>query len=522
MNRNATKAESIDPLTVNIHKEMLSKLSSGNSETSALEGELSHFIEFGSCYESCNNPPTCLNPTLLDLEHRKWNVNYLATPFDAFAPFPLGSESIFQYCLSTLEDMISAVRLRKEHVTFTFSDSTFYELSAKNKFQVIHCYNTTDQVGLANLLPVANRLLVEGDPDAVVVTESASWKRAGDGHLTVGSFLESSLCCPISMIPMMYGLRLGNHLDLGSTVPIEFHDHRSTGTVKLQWHKTPSSLNIKMGFSSELVEATIQLAKCCFIPSYTTNAVSTIDLSPLPYSPMTFYNIIRSLLERSIWTKDYLSPHEPCSPLNPIMVPSFFRLVWKSIKAWLMNQSVLFLTATNTFPHKAILKWKQKSPVQLLLISAEEFKIYDTKPGKVLPQSFFKNSHCIDDLKWSNNGFFSATTIDTFELSPFSLLLAKDHGLNTSTMFCIIDIKTSTVIFSLDFFSHFSCTSFELTSDRPNDEYKSTQKEVSLSDGLNVLCCLEFFDRYELDLAVRSKSKFKETGKLDDIILMIG
>ena len=108
------------------------------------------------------------------------------------------------------------------------------------------------------------------------------------------------------------------------------------------------------------------------------------------------------------------------------------------------------------------------------------------------------------------NEHFSAVKMDEFDLLPFSLFLAKDHGLDTSTKFCIVDTDSSTMIFWLDFFTHFSFTDF--SEERENLAETNSPKVKSFKQGLSVVCCLEYSDRYEMDVAVRGVKINAETG----------
>ena len=110
------------------------------------------------------------------------------------------------------------------------------------------------------------------------------------------------------------------------------------------------------------------------------------------------------------------------------------------------------------------------------------------------------------------NEHFSAVKMDEFDRPPFSLFLAKDHGLDTSTKFCIVDIDSSTMIFWLDFFTNFSFKDAEERKNLAENECEPKLPEVK--SGLNVVCCLEYPDRYELDVAVRGVEINAETGEL--------
>jgi len=508
-----------------INRRIMERIHTGNlGSSAAINRDLYFYLWFGNCSGFLRHKPASLNVTLLTEVMGKKHLlfDYLSTPFDAYFPMAMEDRmdfhrecSAFFYCLDQLKKMVVDFRSRKENISFTFSTGPFYSLVCEDNFNIIHTFDTAERVGLANVLPAVNRLLVQNDVNAVVVTEIPS-KRRPQLH-TIANFVEASLHCPISMIPTMYGLRFVNHLDLGIPVPVKFHDHCSVGSIKLQWSRAPSfSPNIKMGFSVEIIRAIYHLAKSCFIPSFYPDTFET----PLPYTPLTFFNILRSLVERHVWIRDFMTSHESGSPFNPVLVPPFYRLAWKTFKDLLMNKPVLIYTASRSFPVQLILKRMQQNPVQLLLVGGDHFKRHDTKPGKVLPPAFFVNANCVDDVRRAvKEPQYTAMTMDEWKVPQFSLLLAKDHGLDKSAKLCIVDIKTSTMVFSLDFFAHFSY----MDSTPPSAELsKPKVPEVKApKKGLVVLCCLELADRYEMDLVVRGVSITNEKGKKDSIVFSI-
>lgn len=275
----------------------------------ACEMELINFILTGN-FEPLGQV-VCLNPTFP--QDGPWHAYYLLScPLDAYFPIPMNEKQLapeinrpYSYCKSKLQSLVTEFRSnsKKNRILLNFYVGDCLELCTtnqhlKNKCQVVHCSDLGDRVGLANLLPAATQLLV--NDAAMLITETSAYFRSINPS-SVCHFIEESLCCPISMITTLYGLRLANHLGLGSPVPLQFHDSKSAGNIKLVWHKAPTfSSNMKLGFSAELIKATLNLAKCCFITSY------KLESYQLPYSPLTFYNIVHSLVERNTWIRDYL------------------------------------------------------------------------------------------------------------------------------------------------------------------------------------------------------------------------
>ncbi|EFX67500.1 hypothetical protein DAPPUDRAFT_115399 [Daphnia pulex] len=76
-------------------------------------------------------------------------------------------------------------------------------------------------------------------------------------------YVEKTLCCPLSMIPTLYGLRLKSHIELG--LP-EFANlrRRTPPPVNLCWQRAPPFRNVVMPASPALSEFLEQLANVCF------------------------------------------------------------------------------------------------------------------------------------------------------------------------------------------------------------------------------------------------------------------
>ena len=178
---------------------------------------------------------------------------------------------------------------------------------------------------LANVLPVAARLMINDNPNAVLVTEADAW-HGFRGPEFIVTYVEKALCCPISMIPTVYGMRLMDHLQLGCSVPAKFHDSKLANAFILKWQKAlPYSTNIKLSSSEYLMRAMLSLASISFVDSFITNDEEspskpklskkidpppklpndqTFNITPeeffppligpaLPYTPLTYYHILR-------------------------------------------------------------------------------------------------------------------------------------------------------------------------------------------------------------------------------------
>ena len=169
--------------------------------------------------------------------------------------------------------MVSKLRARRDRVFFYFHFGDCLELclreeTMKKKFQVIHCSNTIlEMAGLVNLLSAASGCLT--NPDAVLLVNIAiSCVRSYSSKLNspIVEFIESSLCCSFSMIPTLNGLRLTNHLQLGSPIPVKLHEDIVKNLVTtLKWQLSLNySSNIPLEISPDLGSAIDKLAASQF------------------------------------------------------------------------------------------------------------------------------------------------------------------------------------------------------------------------------------------------------------------
>ena len=118
-----------------------------------------------------------------------------------------------------------AFKNQKQRIVFHFHLNNCVEQCLKDEklkkhFQVIHCPDLVDEFGLANVLMAASGCLAD-TPEAVLLTES---KLNSKPKPTLTKYIEDNLCCPLTLIPTVYGVRLANHIKLGSTECYELHD----------------------------------------------------------------------------------------------------------------------------------------------------------------------------------------------------------------------------------------------------------------------------------------------------------
>lgn len=122
-----------------------------------------------------------------------------------------------------------------------------------------------DEFGLANVLMAASGCLAD-TPEAALLTET---KLNSKPKPTLTKYIEDNLCCPLSLIPTVYGVRLANHIKLGSTECYELHDcvsKRVHFTFKLRWLNIPAySSNVNLGVTSDLRKCVERFADSCRI-----------------------------------------------------------------------------------------------------------------------------------------------------------------------------------------------------------------------------------------------------------------
>lgn len=375
--------------------------------------------------------PVFINPTLLTLQTKRWEVYHLACPLEGYFPVTFREHlepksdfghSPYRYAKAKLQSLVSEFLSRKKRLTFHFHladcmEQCLTDASLKNQFQVIHCSDLVDRLGLANILYVASGCLIDS-PDAALVTDTQAWLILLKP--TIAEFVETSLCCPLSMISTLYGLRLANHLQLGNLcnpVYVNFNGS-SENIITLQWHRIQFrySDNVQLLLSPEMKKSIIELARVSFVK---VNLWHPIMRSfPLPYSPLTLFYTLQSLVNRCCWTEDAVRD------LFQLNVPSSFQLAWKTLSEWSKGEETLqFSTAPLILP----LKERPIEALWFLLVTQQDMSRYRNSGDKIRPEVFFADSHYICNLLSKKN------TVRGCPIDSVSFLLAKNHGLDLSS-----------------------------------------------------------------------------------------
>ncbi|XP_046654290.1 uncharacterized protein LOC124345853 [Daphnia pulicaria] len=311
--------------------------------------EAKRYFENGSCRLENDIEVVCLNPTILEHATLRWTLYYSLCPFDGYMPLlkeeldiSIKSKMMIRSCQKILKNLLSCYRKRlidgKTFELFFYLEDAieFCYSEIVNKFDVIDCSNMADHVGLANLILACSGKLSH-HPSAMLFTETLKWF----DFKSVKMYVEKTLCCPLSMIPTLYGLRLKSHIELG--LP-EFANlrRRTPPPVNLCWKRAPPFRNVVMSTSPALSEFLNQLANVCFdakFPYGITGVPPEYRCGMLLYTPQTFSYVVNSMIQRlegDHWLKKDVRPAE--------MHPNF-QLARRTLDAWKDGQKILKLSA---------------------------------------------------------------------------------------------------------------------------------------------------------------------------------
>ena len=304
---------------------------------------------------NCLNPPSLnniavVNPTLFSLKDGGKEVKIGACPFDAYLPdtieemlssdFATVVEDAVSYCKGKLQKMVSDLRAKRNRISFHFQFGDFSELclkeeDMKKKFQVIHCSAPlTLSFGLTNLISSTRRCLANHDADLLMNINNLSYKTTFSS-LSIADYVETYLCCSLSMIPTLYGVRLTNHFELGNPSPFQFHEYitKNEFTV-LKWQLSPCySRNIPLEISPVLATAIDKLATSRFQPHRLCGGAPILN----------FNLILQSLSLRCALLQDGKHFLSIClSKIDPGR-----RLTWRTEQAWMAGESVLRYSFSN-------------------------------------------------------------------------------------------------------------------------------------------------------------------------------
>ena len=309
--------------------------------------EIWNFFKTGNCIQLAEKT-TCINPTLLTSVTNEYTIAVAACPFEGFVPLPfreLKSSKrkgvVLGYCQNVLKKQLVQLRYSslKETTFFNFHVGGSMQLCLsepdfKNHFQIVECSNLIEHIGLVNVLLAARRCLTE-DAESIVLTDSIQWQIHKP---TIPEYVESVLCCPLTLIPTLYGLRLANHVRLGRFSPVNMLRQEPEATT-LKWQNVPTfseDVKLNLELSSSLKTAFSLLKNECFLQN--DDFDFAVDLREgTSLTPMTYYYVIQSLLSRASWNQEaakfFLEP----------AIAKPFKLFWQTITECLDGQEVSYL-----------------------------------------------------------------------------------------------------------------------------------------------------------------------------------
>ena len=499
-------------------------------------------------YEPLIGKTTCINLCnfLINMEEGKFEAGSIGIcPYDAFFPVPFEEQitssfdfkscTALDYCKTRLQWLVTQLRSRKHRNTFHFHIGSCIDLchrneSMWNKFHVIYTFDLADRYyGLANLIPAALNCLSIENPQSLLLTETAIWIKLENP--TVSEFVEIALGCPLSLVPTLYGVRLINHLRLGSPDCSKLHDVLYTKPVTLQWLRAPAySDNVLMGISPALKTAVERLAEMCFeVPKILSSSEipSSIPDNLLEdffelYSPETFYYVLRSLVERCTFVPG------AAESLFLAAFPPSLQLTWRTLLMWLNGEPVQLYRTSKM--KKAILELLNKMVTKMefdfdsnsmpsfdLVLSLPPKKREPQHPKSNPVQIDVSNGHSVDFLCWDADMKLPKRVRFLYLSEPFfSFLLPADHGLEHGTRLFVQsyhDAKRKLITSSM--YVNFKEFKPEVVIN-PSPSMMTPRLCPSTSDAtpsIHILKCFESADSYELDVSLRGFTISSVNGK---------
>ena len=475
----------------------------------------------GNC-SSLVGKTVSVNPTLLTFATNKYTIQPLACPFEGYVPVPFkqlkstrhNGGVLLSYCQDVLKNLLLQLRSVKKTTFFHFhlgdSMQLCFSNELKNRFHVVECSNLSDHLGLANLLPIARRCLIE-DPEAIILTDSMGWQMLKP---TVPEFVETMLCCPLTVIPTLYGLRLANHVRLGRFSPVKIL-REEPEAITLTWKNVPTfSTDIKLNLelSSSLKHAFTLLKKICFLEN--DDDFVSGNMGPLNrHTPLTYYYIVQSLLSRASWNAEAIQFF-----LEPAIAKPF-SLFWKTINDWMNGEELLHyqLTCPYSSISKPLPMEIDSLPLRLLVVPQSETQKYLNVQADTLKRAYMTGNRNQTSLEAFIKG---ARFIDNFNVSmtrtadgkpgdvSISFLLTKDHGISELDAVFPVSVKGGYAPFTGPLIL---LKSYKKTTARSffSDEFHSRlslnepTSVVATTQGLNVLKCVELQNGYELSISVQ-------------------
>lgn len=442
----------------------------GDATRKKVHEEAMLFFSKGSCrLRNGNSNDAFINPTMmLDPTTPHWNVAPKLSPFDSFLPLTeeeldmSEGEILIRSCQKILTTQITGYRSRLETVKIVFHLEDpmkfFYSDTTNLTFDVIDCSSLSDTVGLLNLIVGSSKKLAD-TPEAIILTESTNWQ---DLTISAVEYVEEALCSPLSMIPTLYGLKLANHIELGSSLPT--FECFLLYSIKLCWKRASPFRNVVPSPSPEMSRWFQELAKKCFLvgEGWTDkfrNENPKKSCGMLCYTPLSFSYAVNSMIQRV--GGDFLKD------IEKLELPSIFRLTWRTFESWKNNEIVMKFSAVlkgspfQNFLLKRLIELRKTPVLRLMLIPKNEVHCYDQCVSEIRSQQRpwlkIPNAHVIEnfemDVQKTSDGYISKTVV--------SFLLVSNHGIENTHCAVLFELMTGVPIVNSGLVSAMRVTKYD-------------------------------------------------------------
>ena len=445
-----------------------------------------------------------INPTFVHPATGKWFVQYSVCPFDGYLPLPSkelnAGKHDFNHCrMQAKKTLLAAFRKRKDSVKFVFHTCdplTFCFDETAPKFDVIDTSNLADHLGLVNLLNASARKL--RSDQSVLITESLQLSSGKPNAMIIAKYLEKILCCPLSLTPTLYGLRLVDNVEFGSEEPPFFGTLLLVPFCRLRWKKTLPLTGAPLALSPTLDKSIKSLKEVCFLGSKD----SLFQCRTSRYSPLTFHYVLSDLIHRG-GIRDSSALFEiALSELPPV-----FRKSFETTRAWMKQEPIWRVTVVIPFSlHDGL----SVSPVLRLIL----LPTADLAQGVSLAAAKFSS-----DLLSTANNFIDNVELDAqlkfgggFDRVAISFLL-KDRSLLKTHGGIVIDRDSGSPIFVFGRFSSSNCQveSFDVSYPWPWVKPHSTVRSPPAGSSAELIAesCQESESSYAIRFKIHSVRKSK-------------
>ena len=399
-----------------------------------LRDEIRQYFETGNCGKRSTSSRYCfINVTFLQLTTGKWLVSDDACPFKGYFPLPVkeleakasagNGLTIATHCRAELKKLLVAYRSRIDNVNFFFHPCDalvfcYADSSPIGEFDIIDTSSLADYLGLANVLNAAARKL--RTHQSVLYTESLQWTALAPD---VVHYVAEVLCCPPSLVPTIYGLRLTGNVQLGRETPLHSESFVAP-SYRIRWKKVQPFDGVSLVLSEPLEQSLERLKKFCFLQPF---EVDRCGMSC--YSPLTFFYVLSDLIIRG-------RIRDPATMMTSLFsgLPPVFRKSLETIQAWMEGRQVWSVKVAIPL---SLFDTQRRTPVlRLILVPTTGFHpgVCSSSTASPLSDLNSAENHFIDnvglDVKKTADG-----GIDRVEIS----FLLEDQSLLTTHSGVVVD-----------------------------------------------------------------------------------